>query len=91
MFDFRPVGYVIGLLIAALGATMLVPFAADILAQNGQVDTFAVAALLTMLTGGVIALASANSRTGGLNLQQTFLLTVGSWLVLPSRKGPDAT
>ncbi len=83
MLDFRPVAYVIGLLIAALGTTMLVPFAADILAGNGQGDTFASAALLTILTGGVVALASANSRTGALTLQQTFLLTVGSWLVLP--------
>ncbi len=83
MFDFRPVAYVIGLLIAALGATMLVPFAADVLAGNGQSETFAASALLTVLTGGAVAMASANSRTGALNLQQTFLLTVGSWLVLP--------
>lgn len=83
MFDIRPVGYVIGLLITALGAAMLVPFGADLLEGNGHADSFAASALLTVLTGGGIAMASANSRTGSLNLQQTFLLTVGSWLVLP--------
>ncbi|MBL4806028.1 MAG: TrkH family potassium uptake protein [Rhodobacteraceae bacterium] len=83
MFDLRPVGYVIGLLIAALGATMVIPYMADMLEGNGHGETFATAALVTVLTGGVIAMASANSRTGALGLQQTFLLTVGSWLVLP--------
>jgi trk system potassium uptake protein len=29
MIDLRPVGYVIGLLVAALGATMVIPMAAD--------------------------------------------------------------
>jgi len=36
MFAMRPVGYVIGLLVMALGLTMLVPMTADWLAGNGH-------------------------------------------------------
>lgn len=40
MPDLRPVGYVIGLLVAALGATMLVPMLLDLAAGNGHWDVF---------------------------------------------------
>ncbi|MGR3724122.1 TrkH family potassium uptake protein [Abyssibius alkaniclasticus] len=83
MFAMRPVGYVIGLLVTALGLTMLVPMAADWLDGNGRESTFASVALVTVLIGAVTSLACANARTGGLSVQQTFLLTVLSWLVLP--------
>ncbi len=83
MFDLRPVGYVIGLLLVALGATMFIPWAVDILWETGGGGTFAVSGAITMLFGGTMALASANSRTPGLNLQQAFLLTVMSWVALP--------
>ncbi len=36
MFDLRPVGYVIGLLVAILGLAMLLPMLADIAQGNGQ-------------------------------------------------------
>ena len=83
MFDLRPVGYVIGLLVAALGATMLLPLAADLMAGNGHWPAFAEAAILTMLVGGLIALACANAVQEGLSLRQTFLLTTSVWLALP--------
>jgi len=83
MFAMRPVGYVIGLLVTALGITMLIPMAADWLAGNGQESTFGLMALITTLSGGIVAMACANSRTYGLSVQQTFLLTVLAWLVLP--------
>lgn len=40
MFDFRPVGYVIGLLIAALGVTMLVPMGVDLWFESGHAGVF---------------------------------------------------
>jgi len=83
MFDLRPVGYVIGLLLVALGATMFIPWAVDIFWKTGGGGTFAVSAMITILFGGSMALASANSRSPGLNLQQAFLLTVMSWVALP--------
>ena len=83
MLDLRPVGYVIGLLVATLGLTMLAPLAADLLAQNGHWPVFLEAAILTMLTGGLIALACSNGVSAGLDLRQTFLLTSLVWIILP--------
>ena len=76
MFDLRPVGYVIGLLLVALGTTMFIPWAVDIIWATGGGGTFAVSGAITMLFGGSMALASANSRSPGLNLQQAFFLQV---------------
>jgi len=83
MFDLRPVGFVIGQLFAALGVSMLIPMATDILYQNGHWHVFLESAIITVLMGGMVALASANRSHQGLNIQQTFLLTVGVWVVLP--------
>ena len=83
MFDLRPVGYVLGLLVLTLGVTMLVPLAADILAANGHWGAFAEACAITVLTGLFVTLACANGVSKGLSIQQTFLLTTGVWLVLP--------
>ncbi|MEM9320991.1 MAG: TrkH family potassium uptake protein [Pseudomonadota bacterium] len=83
MFDLRPVGYVLGLLLLALGLSMLVPMAADLIAQNGHWTAFGQAMLITSLFGLFTVLACASSRRQGLNLQETFLMTTGVWLVLP--------
>lgn len=83
MFDLRPVGYVIGLLVASLGLTMLAPLVADLIAGNGHWFVFFESAVITVLTGGLIALACANGVTAGLTLRQTFLLTSLVWLMLP--------
>ena len=83
MFDLRPVGYVTGLLVAALGVAMLLPMAVDLWVANGHWPIFLQSAVLTVLFGGVMALASAAGVSTGLSLQQTFLLTTGVWLVLP--------
>jgi trk system potassium uptake protein TrkH len=83
MIDLRPVGYVIGLLVAALGATMVVPMVADLLAGNEDWTVFFESGVVTTLFGGLLALACANARREGLTLQQTFLLTTSVWVALP--------
>lgn len=83
MFDLRPVGYVIGLLVAALGLTMVFPLVVDIAEGRGHWPIFAQSAIITTLTGGLIALSCANAVREGLTIQQTFLLTTGVWLTLP--------
>ena len=83
MFDLRPVGYVTGLLIAALGAAMLFPLAVDLYYGNGHWDVFLQSAIVTCMIGGLGALACANGVSGNLTIQQTFLLTTGVWLALP--------
>jgi len=83
MFDLRPVGYVIGLLTACLGVTMLIPLAVDIAEGRGHWPAFAESAILTLAAGGLTALACQNGTREGLTLQQTFLLTTGVWATLP--------
>lgn len=83
MFDVRPVAYVIGLLVAALGGCMLLPMLIDLAEGRGEWHVFLTSGVITLLTGGLIALACANGVSEGLTLQQTFLLTTGVWVALP--------
>lgn len=83
MIDLRPVGYVIGLLVAALGATMVVPMLADLLAGNEHWAVFFESAVVTFLFGSLLALACANAVRDRLSLQQTFLLTTSVWVAMP--------
>lgn len=83
MIDLRPVGYVIGLLVVALGLTMLLPLVVDLAEGREHWPVFAISAILTFLTGSLVALACSNGAKEGLTLQQTFLLTSSVWLVLP--------
>ncbi|MCH2096115.1 MAG: TrkH family potassium uptake protein [Rhodobacteraceae bacterium] len=83
MFDLRPVAYVIGLLVAALGLTMLLPLLVDLAEGRGHWPAFAESAIITILAGGFMSLASANAGRSGLSIQQTFFLTTGVWLALP--------
>lgn len=83
MFDVRPVGYVIGLLVAALGVTMFAPMLADVVAGNGHWPVFLESAVMTIGVGGMVALACQNGVSSGLTIRQTFLLTTLVWLALP--------
>ncbi|MFG6662167.1 TrkH family potassium uptake protein [Sulfitobacter sp. 916] len=83
MLDIRPVGYVVGLLVAVLGLAMIIPILVDLAEGRGQWWVFVESALITTLGGGMIALASANGVREGLTIQQTFMLTTLVWLMLP--------
>ncbi len=84
MLDLRPVGYVIGLLVAALGLTMLGPLLADVVSNNGQWPVFLTASMLTMMLGATVSVACSNGVDGvGMTLRQTFMLTTLVWLALP--------
>ncbi|MEQ9243385.1 TrkH family potassium uptake protein [Roseovarius indicus] len=83
MMDLRPVAYVLGLLVMALGLTMIAPMLVDIAEGRGHWPVFAESAILTVLSGGLVSLACRNGVREGLTLQQTFLLTTGVWVALP--------
>ena len=83
MIDLRPVGYVIGLMVAALGLAMILPMMVDIAEGRGHWPVFAESGILTVLIGGLVALACRNGVREGLTIQQTFLLTTGVWVALP--------
>ncbi|MFT7190494.1 MAG: trk system potassium uptake protein TrkH, partial [Dinoroseobacter sp.] len=84
MYDLRPVGYVTGLLLTALGASMLVPFFTDLALSTGNAWAFFEAATITGLVGLLSAVACANGVKQRLSIQQTFLMAVGVWLFLPA-------
>ncbi|WP_306116890.1 MULTISPECIES: TrkH family potassium uptake protein [unclassified Roseovarius] len=83
MIDLRPVGYVIGLMVTALGLAMFLPMMVDIAEGLGHWPVFAESGILTVLVGGLVALACRNGVREGLTIQQTFLLTTGVWVALP--------
>ncbi|WP_084862741.1 TrkH family potassium uptake protein [Salibaculum halophilum] len=83
MLDLRPVGYVIGLLVAALGVTMVAPFLADLVAGNGFWPVFLESGVITIMVGGLVALSCSSGISTGLTIRQTFLLTTLVWLTLP--------
>lgn len=83
MIDFRPIGYVIGNLVAMLGITMVLPFLVDLAEGRGQAWVFAQSGAITFIFGILLALACSNGAREGLTIQQTFLLTTGVWVALP--------
>ena len=83
MLDLRPVGYVIGLLVAVLGAAMILPLLVDIAEGREHWPVFLQSALITILAGGLMAVSCSNGVGEGLTIQQTFLLTTGVWVALP--------
>lgn len=80
MIDLRPVAHVIGLVIVALGGTMVFPMALDWYAGAANWQAFLQAGVICGVAGGATALATANARMSGLTLQQIFLLTVLTWV-----------
>lgn len=83
MLDLRPVGYIVGLIVAVLGATMLIPMGVDWQIGDDQAGLFFRCAALTVMCGGVLALTCANGVTGTLTIRQAFLLTTGTWVLVP--------
>ena len=83
MPDLRPVGYIIGLLTAVLGISMLLPALADYLAGTDNWVAFVTSAIITTLIGTLLALASASGAQRSLELRQSFLLATGTWVALP--------
>jgi len=84
MYDVRPVGYVTGLLLTALGASMLVPFVTDLVLDTGNAWAFFESAVVTALVGILTSIACSNGVKQRLSIQQTFLMAVGVWLLLPA-------
>jgi trk system potassium uptake protein TrkH len=83
MFDLRPVGYLLGVLVAALGVFMLLPVLVSFVFGDGQGDIFGLCAFICVAIGGAVALTCNTSRKEALGLQQVFMLTTMVWLVLP--------
>ncbi|RMD47944.1 MAG: TrkH family potassium uptake protein [Alphaproteobacteria bacterium] len=83
MIDLRPVGYVIGVLVAVMGLAMVPSMLLDLADGHSDWTGFLEAIVISLAAGGLIALASAAGRRPGLSLRESFLITSGVWAVLP--------
>ena len=81
--DPRAPLYVIGLLVATLGASMVFPLAADLANGDEHAYVFLESAVFTFLTGALIAFSCANAVRERLSIQQLFFITSGVWAALP--------
>jgi len=80
MFDIRPIGYVIGIIVAFLGVMMIFPMILDFADGNPHWRVFAQAGAITTLSGLFVSMSCSNGKSQGLELQKTFLLTTGVWV-----------
>ncbi|SMO37757.1 TrkH family potassium uptake protein [Paracoccus laeviglucosivorans] len=83
MIDIRPVANIIGKLVITLGAAMALPMCVDWWAGDPHWKSFLEAAILTMLAGGLITVATHDVERQ-LTMEQAFLLTASIWAVLPA-------
>lgn len=81
MLDLRPIFFVIGLMVAALGVVMFIPMLVDMMHEGRSWRAFAISGLLTVLLGSCLALANYTPDPD-LRAKGAFLLTVTSWVSL---------
>ena len=81
MLDLRPVFFVIGLMIAALGIAMFAPMGVDLAYNDRSWRAFGISGILTTLLGAALALATYTPKPN-LRARGAFLLTVLSWVAL---------
>ena len=81
MRDFRPIFYIIGILLCIVSITMLIPMVIDLIYQNSDWQIFLFSSILTFFIGLVLYF-SFRGKKNKINLRQAFVLTVLSWIVI---------
>lgn len=79
----RPVANTIAKLVIALGAMMALPALADWWDGDRHWQVFAVLGCAVALLGVLVVIATRGAADRGMSIRQGFLLTAGTWLVLP--------
>ena len=79
--DFRPVLFVVGILLITLSLAMALPAVADGATANPDWRVFLAASVFTLFVGACLALAN-RSRDTRLTVRQAFVLTTVSWVVV---------
>lgn len=80
--SFRPIAFVIGLLLLGLAGAMLICALVDAGRANPDWRVFAISATITGFIGGASVLSTRSSARFQLELRQAFLLTASSWLAM---------
>ena len=79
--DFRPIFFIVGIVLVMLGVTMLIPAIADAVAENPDWRVFLASSFVTGFIGGTFILMN-RTRFGFLSVRQAFVLTTMSWIVI---------
>lgn len=82
MIDLRPIAAIIGVLLAILGTTMMIPALVDLVAGQPDFVVYAAAAVITCFVGLSLWLAGRSGEMQRLDLRQAFVLTTASWVML---------
>jgi len=80
----RPILFVVGILLIALGVLMTVPAAMDYLFHDFDWQVFLTASAVTSFVGFTLVMSFRPGAMLGLSTRQTFVLTTLSWIVLPT-------
>lgn len=83
MLNYRPILFVIGIMVATLGAVMLIPAGVDVAYDDRDWQVFLVASSVTIFIGLGLALSS-HGRPTQLGLREAFILTTATWVALPT-------
>ena len=81
MNDFRPMLYVIVILLCLTSGAMLLPMIVDLFYQNDDWKTFMFSSILCF-SFGMALIFSFNNKSNKLSIRQAFLLTVSSWIII---------
>ncbi|MBB6308038.1 TrkH family potassium uptake protein [Xanthobacter tagetidis] len=80
--NLRPVAATLGILLAILGVSMLLPAFVDFAARSGGHQSFIGAAAVTIFVGVLLWMSGREHKVQKLDLRQAFLLTSSVWIVL---------
>jgi trk system potassium uptake protein TrkH len=83
LIDFRPVLFVVGLLMSTLAVAMVLPAVVDAVAPHPDWQVFAASATVTLFIGVTLVLTNRTARAT-FNLRQAFVLTTLSWVIIPT-------
>jgi len=83
VLDFRPILFLVGLLLSTLAVAMCLPAIADAAVGHPDWQVFGIASVFTLLIGVMFSL-TARSKIRNLNIRQAFVLTALSWTVVPA-------
>lgn len=78
----RPVLFLLGTMLLASALMMMPPMLVDLLYRNPDWVAFALAALISLVSGALLVWRNAGGLRQGLTLRQAFLLTPTSWIVV---------
>lgn len=82
MIDFRPIAALLGVLLAILGTTMMIPALVDAIAGHNDFIAYAASSAITVFVGLSLWLAGRTGEVERLDVRQVFVLTTFSWVLL---------